>query len=139
MEAYGNWDFETMKTFYHEAVVFEDPTASVAFETTFKAEGKENVYGFFRNIFKDQFKDDKPPYVNFKVAKRFQSDHFVIFNTVFESLLPLAWFRESGEEKILVVMPFVTILEFEGDKIIGHTDYGDYKTYNEQIQAQLRE
>ena len=137
MEAYGDWDFDKMKTFYHDDIFFNDPTASKAFNTDFSAKGKENVYNFFKNIFNGQFKNDKPPYVKFKIEKSFQSNGYCIFNTVFESILPVSWFKKDSNEKILISMPFVTILEFQGNKILSHTDYGDYVTYQEQIDAQL--
>lgn len=137
IEAYGDWDFDAMKDFYDDEVFFSDPTASSAFKTEFSAKGKEKVYNFFKNIFKGQFENDKPPYVKFKVEKSFQSNNFVIFNTTFECILPISWFKKDSNEKLFVSMPFVTILEFKGDKIIKHTDYGDYTAYQEQINAQL--
>ena len=51
MEAYGAWDFDTMKTFYADTVSFEDPTGTEAFKQTFSFQGKENVYTFFKNIY----------------------------------------------------------------------------------------
>ena len=137
IEAYGDWDFDKMKLFYDEDIFFSDPTASKKFNTDFSAKGKENVYLFFKNIFKEQFKNDKPPYVKLKIEKSFQSNNYVIFNTVFESILPVSWFKKDSNEKILVSMPLVTILEFRNNKILSHTDYGDYSTYQEQIDAQL--
>jgi hypothetical protein len=138
IKAYGDWDFEKMKTFYADSITFSDPTASKAFKVHFSATGKENVYTFFKNIFKGQFENNKPKYVKFRINKSFQSDNFVILNTTFESILPITWFKENSNEKVLISMPFVTILEFENNKIIKHTDYGNYTIYKEQINVQIR-
>ncbi len=70
MKAYGNWDFDKMKTLFAEDIYFEDPTAKDVFKQSFTFVGKENVYNFFKNVFKDKFKNDKPPYVNFNIEKR---------------------------------------------------------------------
>lgn len=140
INAYSDWDFDKMKTFYANDIVFNDPTASKAFNSNFKKTGKEDVYNFFKNVFKGQFKNNKPPYIKFKIEKSFQSNNYVIFNTVFESIIPVSWFKQNSNEKVLISMPFVTILEFNKDKkIISHTDYGDYSAYKEQINAQLNQ
>lgn len=136
MKAYGNWDFDKMKTFYSEDIRFEDPTGSEAFGQTMMVEGKENVYMFFKDVFKDRFKDDKPPYVNFIIDKKFISGSFIIMNTTFECVLPTSWFKENSSETVLVSIPFVTILEIENGLIKKHTDYGDYSKYKAQIKAQ---
>ncbi len=138
MEAYGNWDFDKMKTFYAENVHFEDPTASEVFKQAFKYEGKENVYNFFRNVFKDRFENDKPPYVDFIIEKSFTSGSITVINSVFECVLPVSWFKENSKETVLVSVPFVTILTIKDGLIHKHIDYGDYSKYFEQINAQTK-
>ncbi|MVO07609.1 hypothetical protein GOQ30_00355 [Flavobacterium sp. TP390] len=138
MQAYGKWDFDTMKTFYADAIHFEDPTAKAAFQQDFVFDGKENVYQFFKTVFKDKFKNDKPPYVNFVIEKVFTSGNHTIINSTFECVLPNAWFQEKTNETILVAIPFVTILTIEKGKITQHIDYGNYTKYFEQIKAQVK-
>lgn len=137
MQAYGKWDFDTMKTFYAEEVHFEDPTAKAAFQQDFIFDGKENVYQFFKTVFKDKFKNDKPPYVNFVIEKVFTSGKHTIINSTFECVLPNAWFQEKTNETILIAIPFVTILTIENGRITKHIDYGNYTKYFEQIKAQI--
>ncbi|NHN25764.1 nuclear transport factor 2 family protein [Flavobacterium jejuense] len=137
MKAYGDWNFDTMKTFYSEDIHFEDPTAEKAFGQPFLFKGKENVYAFFKGVFKDRFKNNKPPYVNFIIEKKFCANSFVIINSTFECVIPTSWFKKESKETILIAIPFVTILEIENGKIKKHTDYGDYSKYNAQIKAQL--
>lgn len=138
MKAYGNWDFDKMKTFYSEDIHFEDPTAKEAFKQSFVFEGKENVYNFFKNVFKGKFDNDKPPYVNFIIAKTFFSGSYSIINSTFECVLPTSWFKENSEETVLISIPFTTILTIENGLIKRHIDYGDYTTYFKQINAQIK-
>ncbi len=138
MRAYGNWDFDKMKTFYAENVHFEDPTAKEAFGQPFIFEGKEDVYNFFNGVFKDRFENDKPPYVHFTIEKNFSSDSYVVINSTFECVLPSSWFKKGSTETILISIPFVTILCIENGLITKHTDYGDYSKYKEQINAQIK-
>lgn len=138
MSAYGNWDFDSMKTFYAEDVYFKDPTGSEKFNQKFEYVGKENVYQFFKGIFNNAFSDGKPPYVSFKIGNVFSTGTFVIVNSTFECILPNRWFRDSNNEKIFISIPFLTILQIKNNKIISHTDYGDYDTYNKQIEAQIK-
>ena len=137
MEAYGDWDFDTMKPFYAENIHFEDPTGSEAFNQKFDFNGIEEVYNFFKNVFKNGFKNEKPPYVNFRIEKVFESGSFVIINSTFECQLPNSWFKESSLESILISIPFLTILQIENGKIISHADYGGYDNYMKQIQVQI--
>ncbi|RZS93574.1 nuclear transport factor 2 family protein [Aquimarina brevivitae] len=137
MKAYGDWDFDSMKIFYSDAIHFEDPTAKEAFKQPFVFDGKESVYTFFKDVFKDQFENDKPPYVDFKISKTFSSGSHTVVNSTFECVLPAAWFKENSEETILISIPFTTILTIENGLITKHIDYGDYTTYFEQINAQI--
>jgi len=138
MEAYGNWDFDKMKTFYSEDIHFEDPTAKEAFKQSFIFDGKENVFNFFKNVFKDRFENDRPPYVNFIIEKSFTSGSYTIINSTFECVLPSSWFSENSKEIILVSIPFVTILTIENGLVNRHMDYGNYTKYFEQIDAQIK-
>ena len=138
MEAYGNWDFDKMKTFYADNVIFEDPTGTEAFGQSFMYEGKEKVHSFFQGIFKDKFENDKPPYVDFIIEKTFFSGSFAIINSTFECVIPTSWYKEGSDETVLVAVPFVTVLKIKNGLIESHTDYGDYKKYNTQIQSQLK-
>lgn len=138
MEAYGDWDFDRMKTFYADNVIFEDPTGTEAFGQAFKFEGKEKVHSFFKGIFKDKFENDKPPYVSFIIEKTFFSGSHAIINSTFECIIPTSWYKEGSDETVLISVPFVTILQIKNGLIESHTDYGDYKKYNTQIQSQLK-
>ncbi|SFS69973.1 nuclear transport factor 2 family protein [Lutibacter maritimus] len=137
MKAYGKWDFDTMKTYHSEDIHFEDLTGSEAFDQKFDFHGKENVLAFFKNVFKGGFENDKPPYVDFKIEKIFESGSFIIINSTFESLIPNSWFGKNTSDKILISIPFLTILQIKNARIISHKDYGDYNTYKKQIKAQL--
>ena len=137
MEAYGDWDFDKMKTFFAEDIHFEDPTGSEAFGQPFVYNGKENVYDFFNGVFKDRFENNRPPYVNFIIEKNFVSGSIVVINSTFECIIPTSWYKENSEEKVLVSFPFLTILHIENGKIKRHMDYGDYTKYLAQIKAQL--
>ncbi|MFI0429411.1 nuclear transport factor 2 family protein [Mariniflexile sp. HMF6888] len=137
MEAYGDWDFDTMKTFYAENIHFEDPTGSEVFNQKFDFNGIKEVYNFFRGVFKNGFENERPPYVDFRIEKVFESGSFIIINSTFECQLPNAWFKEPSSERILISIPFLTILQIENGKIISHTDYGGYDSYMKQIQAQI--
>jgi hypothetical protein len=139
IEAYGNWDFDKMKTFYSEDIHFEDPTAKEAFKQSFVFDGKENVYNFFKNVFKDRFKNDKPPYVDFIIERIYTSGSYTIVNSTFECVLPISWFKENSDETVLISIPFTTILTIENDLIKRHIDYGDYTKYFEQINAQIKD
>lgn len=138
MKAYGDWDFDTMKTFYAEDIHFEDPTAKEAFKQPFAFDGKENVYNFFKNVFKDAFENDKPPFVNFIIERSFTSGSHTIINSTFECVLPTTWFKKDSNETVFVSIPFTTILTIENGLITKHVDYGDYSKYSEQIKAQLK-
>lgn len=138
MEAYGNWDFDKMKTFYAENITFEDPTATTAFQQSFKFIGKENVYQFFKGVFKNQFENDKPPYVHFSIEKHFTSGPFTIIHSTFECIIPSSWYQGNEQEKIFISIPFTTILKIENELIIQHTDYGNYTKYFEQINTQIK-
>lgn len=138
MKAYGNWDFDKMKTFYSENIHFEDPTAKEAFKQSFIFDGKENVYNFFKSVFKDKFDGDKPPYVNFNITNTFTTGSHTVVNSTFECILPTSWFKENSQETIFISIPFTTILTIENGLIIRHIDYGDYTTYFEQINAQIK-
>lgn len=138
MQAYGNWDFDKMKTFYADNIHFEDPTAKEAFGQPFIFDGKENVYNFFSGVFKDRFENDKPPYVHFTIEKNYTSGSYVVINSTFECVLPSSWFKKDSNETILISIPFVTILCIENGLITKHTDYGDYSKYKEQINAQIK-
>jgi len=138
MEAYGNWDFDKMKTFYSENIHFEDPTAKEAFKQSFVFDGKENVYNFFKNVFKDKFENNKPPHVDFIIEKSFTSGLYTIINSTFECVLPTSWFKENSNETVLISIPFTTILTIENGLIKKHVDYGDYTKYFEQINSQIK-
>lgn len=138
MEAYGNWDFDKMKTFYSENIHFEDPTAKEAFKQSFVFDGKDNVQNFFKNVFKDKFKNDKPPYINFIIEKSYTSGVHTIINSTFECILPTSWFKENSTETVLISVPFTTILTIENGLINRHIDYGNYAKYFEQINAQIK-
>jgi hypothetical protein len=36
MQAYSDWDYEKMSTYYHDSIHFVDPTAQVAFKQKFE-------------------------------------------------------------------------------------------------------
>lgn len=137
MEAYGKWDFDKMKTFYSDTIHFEDPTGSEQFGQHYFIDGKENVYHFFKDMFKGSFKDNKPRYVNFIIDKKIITESYAIFSSTFECIIPTNWYKENSNESILISIPFVTILRFRNGKIISHSDFGDYTTYIKQIRAQL--
>lgn len=137
MKAYSNWDFEKMKSFYSDGVHFEDPTATEAFGQPYVFDGKEKVHGFFNNVFKDRFKNDRPPYVKFNMERVFSTGSLVIISSTFECIVPTSWYKEKSDEALLISIPFVTILEVKNGQITKHFDYGDYKKYNAQIRAQL--
>jgi ketosteroid isomerase-like protein len=137
MKAYGSWDFDKMKTFYAEDIHFEDPTALEAFGQPYIFDKKENVYNFFKNVFKGKFKNDKPPYVNFSIEKLFAIGNLVIINSTFECIVPSDWFVEKSAETVLIAIPFVTILQIEKGLIKKQTDYGDYHLYKAQIRNQI--
>jgi len=136
MEAYGNWDFEKMKTYYDENVHFDDPTGAEAFKSKFDVNGKENVYNLIKNVYK-AFEDSKPPYIKIEIDKVFTSGSFIVINSTYESIIPNSWFKDSNSEKIMVSIPFLTILQIKEGKITSHKDYADYDTWNKQIQAQF--
>ncbi|TJY37791.1 nuclear transport factor 2 family protein [Pontimicrobium aquaticum] len=136
MKAYGNWDFEKMKTFYDENIHFEDPTAAEAFKSGFETVGKEKVYTMFKGVYQ-AFENNKPPYISINVDKIFSSGSFVVINSTYESILPNSWYKNSNTEKIMVSIPFLTVLQIKNGKITIHKDYADYDTWTKQIQAQL--
>ena len=138
ISAYGKWDFDAMKELFADNIHFEDPTGTDAFGQSFVFDGKENVYAFFKNVFKDKFANSRPPYVNFNVEKKFVSGPFVVVNSTFECIIPTSWFKADSTETILISVPFTTILKVENGLITEHTDYGDYAKYNQQISAQLK-
>lgn len=134
MQAYSNWDFEKMSTFYHDSVRFHDPTAEAAFpNAAYKHQGKDAVKGFFSGVFNQQ----QPEFVRLKSNGEFSAANIFIFHSDFECILPSAWFGEGVEGKVFVSIPLDTILEIKDGKIYRHTDYGGYKIYNSQINAQL--
>lgn len=140
MKAYGKWDFDKMKTFYHDDVYFIDITGKEAFGINKGHNGKEAVHTFFRGIFKDLFTNDKPSYVSYPIDKIYTSGSFVIVSGTFECFVPNKWFqKEITNEKILISIPFTTILKFQDGLIIEHIDYGGYDTYFKQIRAQLKQ
>ena len=138
MEAYGNWDFDKMKTFYSENIHFEDPTANDAFKQPFVFDGKEKVYQFFKNVFEGKFENAKPSYVNFIIEKSFTSGSHTVVNSTFECVLPTSWFAKNSNETIFISIPFTTILTIENGLITTHIDYGNYTKYFEQINAQIQ-
>ena len=138
MEAYGAWDFDTMKTFYADTVSFEDPTGTEAFKQTFSFQGKENVYTFFKNVFKNRFQNNKPPYVHFTIEKSFFTETYAVINSTFECIIPTSWFDKNSNESILIAIPFVTVLTIKDGLITKHIDYGNYTKYHEQIKAQMK-
>ncbi|TJY37785.1 nuclear transport factor 2 family protein [Pontimicrobium aquaticum] len=136
MEAYGNWDFDKMKTFYDDNIRFQDPTATEAFKSAFETVGKEKVYTMFKGVYQ-AFENNKPPYISINVDKIFSSGSFVVVNSTYQSVLPNVWYKNSNTEKIMVSIPILTILQIKNGKIVSHKDYADYDTWNKQIQAQL--
>ncbi len=138
MRAYGQWDFDTMKSFYADQVHFEDVTAKEAFKQAFVFDGKEDVYQFFKHVFANKFENVKPSYVHFNIQNSFTSNSTTVVHSIFDCIIPTSWFDESSTEVILISIPFTTILTIEDGLIVQHLDYGDYDTYFEQIRAQLK-
>ena len=133
MQAYSDWNYKRMSSFYHDSIHFHDPTAELAFNGRYEFFGVDSVKNFIKNAFGGAI----PEFLVFKVNENFVSNDFVIINSTFESILPKAWFGDKTKGKVFVSLPFVTILKFKANKIISHTDYADYKTYKYQISLQM--
>jgi len=133
MKAYSDWNIDAMSAMHHEAIQFNDPTATEAFKRSFAKQGKQEVADFLKGIFAEQ----RPEYSVFKISQHFVSGDHVVIQSTFESLLPKNWYGERAIGPVLVAIPITTILVFEGDKIISHTDYADYHSYQQQVGLQM--
>lgn len=133
MQAYSDWNIEVMSALHSEDVRFDDPTATEAFGRSFAHQGKTQVHTFLSGI----FADNKPRHLAFKVHQQYVSGNHVVIQSTFESVLPEGWYGERATGPVFVAIPITTVLVFKDHKIISHTDYADYDSYQQQINWQL--
>jgi len=122
-----------MSQLHHAEVRFNDPTAAEAFGRPFAHQGQAEVAAFLSGI----FADNPPKYLTFKPKEQFVSGNHVVIQSTFESVLPNTWYGERATGPVFVSIPITTVLVFAGDRIISHTDYADYNSYQQQINLQL--
>ena len=133
MQAYSDWDIDAMSALHSDEVRFDDPTATEAFGRSFAHQGKTQVNAFLTGI----FTDDKPKHLAFKVQQQFVSGNHVVIHSTFESVLPKGWYGERATGPVFVAIPITTVLVFKDNKVISHTDFADYDSYQQQINLQL--
>jgi hypothetical protein len=133
MQAYSAWDIDAMSALHDDAVRFDDPTATEAFGRSFAHQGKTQVNAFLSGI----FADNTPKHLIFKVQQQFVSGNHVLIHSTFESLLPDSWYGERATGPVFVAIPITTVLVFKDNKVISHTDFADYDSYQQQINWQL--
>lgn len=135
MKAYSNWDYAKMNTFYTDSIHFKDPTAQEVFGLGYDLVGKDKVTTFFKSIFPNAL----PEHLSFIIKEHFVSGSHVVVNATFNLILPEGWYGGGRSGKIFVSVPLVTILRFQGEKIMMHHDYVDYNSYLKQIRLQTNQ
>jgi len=124
--AYIDLDFDTMMSFMHDGISFQDPTARFVFGGK-KVEGKINVY--------ENFKKSYASIIEMK-----QETIRTIFSSntgIFE--INLVWALKNGPDKLITInMPLIVVLTIENGKVIEHRDYGDYNYFIEQYNHQIK-
>ena len=117
LELYHAGKIEQMRPFFTEASVFEDPTAE-AMGSGFRLTGADQIVTQLSEIFDAQ----KPEY---QPVFQFESGRFAVSAGSFVYELPGSM-AGSDEESVQIELSITSIAEFDGGKVVRHTDYGDY-------------
>ncbi|GEM_PF-541886 len=111
----------------HDDIAWSDPTwQEVSSENISSVDGKDNVIEHLKNVTKDLSN------IDYTIEHSFQSGNI----SVYEGILTYTWTNKSGKQFNFSIRE-VSVLKTQNNKIIQHTDYGDYNSWRKQYQAQL--
>lgn len=117
-------NIDSLASFMHPEISFEDPTAKYIFEGR-RFQGKEEVLRRFRKVNSSITEISAEP--NGSIV----SSNTALFN------MTLRWtFRSQSGSFITIVTPLAIVVTVSGGLVIEHRDYGDYTTFREQYERQ---
>ena len=117
LELYHAGKIEEMRPFFTETSLFEDPTAE-AMGSVFSLTGGDQIVSQLSALFAAQDPEYRP-------ALEFQSGRFAVSAGAFAYDVPGAM-AGSTEKSVRVELQVTSIVEFDGDHVVRHADYGDY-------------
>ncbi len=126
LDAYFTKDQDTYQKYLAENVVWSDPTWSEIDPSNKPVKGKTAVLAHLQQA-TAEISD-----MTYSIEQHYVSGQYAIF----EGILNYAWENKRIGKTYRFAVREVSILQFDGDKIITHTDYTDFKEWNRQFQAQ---
>lgn len=120
LAAYSTFDVDEIEPFLADNAVFYDPTSSTqtADGGPFHFESKEAILKGLGD-YAAQYKSFT---LNYDLERRYESEGSIVF------VAQLTWTVIGKDDQTFTgAAPIVTVVKIENGKVIGHTDYYDYK------------
>lgn len=126
INAYYAGNTQTSGQHMHDSIQWSDHTSKEVGTYILEVKGKNNVINHIKKMTRDILTCE------FIIDHSFESDVY----TIFEGDLKYSWQDYQSKKVYDFNIRSVVILTFEGDKIIKHEDYADFKTLGKQFHEQ---
>ncbi|GAB4511375.1 MAG: hypothetical protein Tsb004_15730 [Allomuricauda sp.] len=128
LESYFAIDLDAVEGYLSDDIIWSDPTWAEMDPSSKPIVNKQNVIAHFKTAF------DGISNIEHEVDHFFTSANIVVA----EGFISYHWTSQEGKVFKFKIRE-VTILVFdENNKVVKHTDYGDFKTWGEQYREQLK-
>ena len=126
IKAYFSLDQDKYSQYMDEAVTWADPTWSEVDPSNKPVSGKEAVLAHLKTA------TSGITGMSFDIEQHFVSGKVAVF----EGMMKYTWTDPNSGKSFDFSIREVSVLEFNNDKIIKHTDYADFKSWIKQYQSQ---
>lgn len=125
LKAYEELKFEKMASYWHDSIVFKDVMLKDLYKMDDTYIGKEKALSLWKAAFKN-----KPNYIKIDVKEQFTSGNYVV------TVLSLEISSTSKVQTAISKGEMFTVFKFDKEgKIVEHSDYGDYYTWDRQSRS----
>ena len=127
IQSYFNLNQEEYSKHLSDSVTWSDPTWNEIDQKSKPVSGKQQVLNHLRNVTLGLTD------IKYVIEHQFQSADLYIF----EGMFSYSW-TDQNNKKFDFSIRDVTILKIKDNKIIEHTDYGDFKEWKKQYITQSK-
>ena len=117
INAYFSMDWDKLELMLADCSTFADPTAAYVFGGIIRNGKQEMMKNFRENYTSIEL-------MKFKKARSFFSGDYAIFEGDLDWTIVL-----QGNKRVRSIMPIITMLKVQNNKIIEHRDYADYHPF----------